>query len=125
MNENIEKPEMIKFFIDKKVSLIAAGGYHSLALAVNENEILYSWGSGIYGEIGTGEFADANLPKEVKIGINKINKEDLNLQNIIISNKESIIKISAGGHHTVVLTSNLKLYAFGFGAYGQLGIIPN
>jgi alpha-tubulin suppressor-like RCC1 family protein len=26
---------------------------------------MYSWGSGVYGELGNGEFNDSNLPKLV------------------------------------------------------------
>lgn len=40
---------------------VAAGGFHTLALS-DDNE-LYSWGSGTYGELGCGEFQETNKPK--------------------------------------------------------------
>lgn len=33
---------------------VAAGGFHTLALT--DNNELFSWGSGTYGELGSGEF---------------------------------------------------------------------
>ena len=35
--------------------------------------------------------------------------------------KPKISQISAGGHHSLVLTSRGHLYSFGYGAHGQLG----
>ncbi len=34
----------------------------------------------------------------------------------------TIQQISAGGHHSLVLTSRGMLYSFGYGAHGQLGL---
>ena len=60
------RPEKVKFFENKEVAMIAAGGSHSFALLKPGNKILYGWGSGIYGEIGNGENNDSPLPKMVK-----------------------------------------------------------
>lgn len=39
---------------------------------------------------------------------------------------EHLIKqISAGGHHNLVLSQDGKLFAFGFGQHGQLGLRSN
>lgn len=43
---------------------MACGGFHTLALT-SDNE-LYAFGSGVYGECGTGEFQDSSKPKLVK-----------------------------------------------------------
>ena len=53
-NEDIENPQQVATMADKYVSQVSAGGFHTLALT-NENE-LYAWGSGTYGECGYGEF---------------------------------------------------------------------
>ena len=42
-----QKPSQITFFADKEVIMIAAGGYHSLALTADQT--LYAWGDGKYG----------------------------------------------------------------------------
>ena len=36
--------------------------------------------------------------------------------------RPTIAQISAGGHHSLVLTSRGSLYSFGYGAHGQLGL---
>jgi len=38
------------------------------------------------------------------------------------SSKPVISQISAGGHHSLVLTGRGTLYSFGYGAHGQLGL---
>ena len=60
----------------KVVSRISAGGFHSLALC-DDNE-LYAWGSGTYGECGYGEFQETNKPKLVKMPFEYISNAELN-----------------------------------------------
>ena len=36
-------------------------------MALTENQELYGWGSGSYGECGFGDFVDTNLPTKVKL----------------------------------------------------------
>lgn len=36
--------------------------------------------------------------------------------------KPLITQISAGGHHTLVLTGKGRVYSFGYGSHGQLGL---
>jgi alpha-tubulin suppressor-like RCC1 family protein len=45
----------------KIITKVSAGGFHTLALC-DDNE-LYAWGSGTYGECGYGEFLETNKPK--------------------------------------------------------------
>jgi alpha-tubulin suppressor-like RCC1 family protein len=60
----IEWPEKVKYMASKRIIKIACGGFHTLVLT-SENE-LYAFGSGCYGELGTGEFLDSTKPKLVK-----------------------------------------------------------
>lgn len=53
MTEDIDGPQIISDLKHKAVKQIAAGGFHSLALC-DDNE-LYSWGSGTFGELGLGD----------------------------------------------------------------------
>jgi alpha-tubulin suppressor-like RCC1 family protein len=48
---------------------VSAGGFHTLALC-DDNE-LYAWGSGTYGECGYGEFQETNKPRLVKLPYEK------------------------------------------------------
>ena len=38
------------------------------------------------------------------------------------SSKPQMSQISAGGHHSLVLTARGSLYSFGYGSHGQLGL---
>ncbi|VAH63771.1 unnamed protein product [Triticum turgidum subsp. durum] len=46
-----------------KVSAVAAGEAHTLALTSNGE--LYSWGRGTFGRLGTGREADVHVPTAV------------------------------------------------------------
>ena len=42
-----QKPSQVMFFANHVVTMIAAGGYHSLALTAEQE--LFAWGDGKYG----------------------------------------------------------------------------
>ena len=47
----------------KPVKRVAAGGFHTLA--ATEDDELYAWGSGTYGELGTGNQKTQSVPQLV------------------------------------------------------------
>jgi len=75
-NNIVEFPEKVQSLVTKRVTKMACGGFHTLALS-SENE-LYAWGSGVYGECGYGEFYDTNKPKLVKFAQDKQNRDQSN-----------------------------------------------
>lgn len=89
----------------KKIVSITSGGYHNLVLA--DDNKLYSWGNNYYGQLGNGGNVNSNLPVAV------------NDASDLFSN--TIYSISAGLYHSVVLTSNGKLYSWGDNSFSQLG----
>ncbi|MBA4319103.1 MAG: chromosome condensation regulator RCC1 [Flavobacterium sp.] len=80
---------------------IAAGEFHSLGLKADGS--LWSWGSDTYGQLGDG-VTIANQISPVKVGINN-----------------SWVSIAAGSFHSLGLTSDGTLWAWGFNEDGQLG----
>jgi alpha-tubulin suppressor-like RCC1 family protein len=56
------------------------------------------------GECGHGKFDDSESPMRIKFFDGKV-----------------IVKICAGNHHTLALTSNNELYSWGAGTNGQCG----
>jgi len=52
-NEDIDTPQIVVDLRHKAVKQVSAGGFHSLALC--DNNELYAWGSGTYGELGSGD----------------------------------------------------------------------
>ncbi len=93
----------------KRVVQVSCGGYHTLALT--ETNELYAWGSGLYGECGFGEFLNTSSPKLVLMPWVKKSTEE-----------QTIVEISAGGHHSLVLTEHGYVFSFGFASHGQLGL---
>ena len=110
--KDIETPEIITFF-KNGVKKVTCGGYHTLALTYNDE--VYGWGSGTYGECGFGEFVDANAPKLVKV---EFEQKGL----VFPSVKPKIVDLMAGGHHSLLLSSQGYVYSFGYGSHGQLGL---
>jgi len=82
---------------------VAAGEYHSAALAGNGR--LYSWGRNINGMLGTGSTTNEVVPVE-------------------IVRPASVVKwlaVTAGRLHTMALADDGHVYSWGYGEYGILG----
>ena len=84
---------------------ISAGESHVLALKIDGT--VYAWGDNRYGQLGDGTTVNKPYPVSVSIGGQAIS---------------SIKDISAGGKHSLALTSRGKVYAWGANNKGQLGI---
>lgn len=92
------------------VVAIAAGGLHGLAL--KSDGTVWSFGYNVHGELGIG----TENGKDVTYLEYASQVVDAN--NIPI---EGIIQIEAGTYHSLALTSEGKIYAWGLGNYGRLG----
>jgi alpha-tubulin suppressor-like RCC1 family protein len=63
VTEDMDVPQIVADLRHKAVKQISAGGFHSLALC--EDNELYSWGSGTFGELGAGDQQSCSKPKLV------------------------------------------------------------
>jgi len=79
-------------------------------MAVAEDDELFCWGAGTRGECGYGEFYSVNKPQRVT------------LPEVGPIKNEPIRSISAGGHHSLVLTTTGYVFSFGHSSHGQLGL---
>jgi len=84
------------------VTAVAAGGDHSLALT--STGAVFGWGANDHGQLGDGTTTDADTPVSVTAPAGV-----------------SFTAIAAGTGHTLALGSDGQIYAWGFGASGQLG----
>lgn len=50
---------------DKRVKKVSCGAYHTILLTVDN--YVYTFGSGIYGECGHGEYGNLSYPKRIEI----------------------------------------------------------
>lgn len=84
---------------------IATGTSHSLALTTDGR--LYTWGYNHNGQLGTGYARNRTAPVEIPLPPAAANT--------------TWAQVTAGNNHTLALTADGRLFAWGGNAYGQLG----
>ncbi len=89
----------------KTIIQVAAGGYHSIALA--SDGTVYIWGYNIHGQLGDASNTDSNVPVAVSTSG-------------VLAGKK-IIQVAAGGYHSIALASNGTVYTWGDNIDGELG----
>ena len=112
-NENSEEeikyqqiPKLVHFPDLTKITQVACGFYHSLALS--EEKRVYSWGSSKYGCLG--KYLSKNQPTP-----NLIEKD------IEGKNFEKIIQVAAGMYLSMALNEDGTVFSWGLGNNGRLG----
>ncbi|KAJ8604168.1 hypothetical protein CTAYLR_008585 [Chrysophaeum taylorii] len=95
-----------------RVSTLAAGRHHVLALGVDDyNEtVLYSWGRGSGGRLGHDDYADRDEPTVVAF-----------------FSRRRVRLVAAGGAHSTAVVDDASpevagVYTWGRGAHGRLGL---
>lgn len=89
-----------------KMVKVACGWRHTIS--VSSSGGLYTYGWSKYGQLGHGDFEDHLTPHKLDT-----------LQENLIS------EISGGWRHTMALTSDGKLYGWGWNKFGQVGVGDN
>jgi alpha-tubulin suppressor-like RCC1 family protein len=87
------------------IASVSVGETHTLAVT-NQGRV-YAWGRNEYGKLGDGTTTDRNTPRLINVP---------NLQS-----RESIAHVSAGSSHSLAVTTQGRVYAWGWNGYGQLG----
>jgi alpha-tubulin suppressor-like RCC1 family protein len=92
----------VKDFNNERVVMISCGDRHSMALT--ECGHVYSWGLNEFGQLGIGNTVHSFVV-------------------VIVENKCNVFieKISCGSFHSLLLSSDGYIYAFGSNEYGELG----
>lgn len=91
----------------ENVQQVSAGRYHTFALTSNNR--LFGTGANWDGHLGLG-----NINTNIYIGFTLI-------PTTFLSNNETISKIACGQNHSLILTSNNRLFGTGYTWNGQLG----
>ncbi|PQQ02675.1 ultraviolet-B receptor UVR8 [Prunus yedoensis var. nudiflora] len=124
-------PQKIQAFQGISVKMVAAGAEHTAA--VTEDGSLYGWGWGRYGNLGLGDRNDRLVPEKVSI----VNSEKmvmvacgwrtqyLFLHWVEALSNNFICETAGGWRHTMALTSDGKLYGWGWNKFGQVGVGDN
>lgn len=63
------QPMLVRTFDGKNITLIETGQYHNAVVA---DGVLYTWGWGVYGQLGHGNVEDVHLPKIVSFFNDKV-----------------------------------------------------
>ena len=95
--------DMVGFMLPSSFRTIKAGGYHTCA--IGDNDVTYCWGYNNYGQLGSGDTTQSNVPVGVQIGA---------------ANRGNI-GITGGASHTCSVSSVGQAYCWGYGANGRLG----
>ena len=92
--------------LEERVTAIAAGEHHSLALT--EAGEVYAWGWNEYGQlgVGTGDY------EEIEVAVRPMKVPGLG----------RVTAIAAGWFHSLALTEAGEVYAWGWNELGQLGL---
>jgi len=93
--------------LEEETMIDVALGYEFSA-ALTSNGRLFLWGDNFDGQLGIGSATDSYVPVEITNQFELIGEE-------------TIIKIDLGLHHCLALTSNDRIFAWGYNFYGQLG----
>lgn len=96
-------PQPIKALGGMAIRQIACGDCHCMAIT-GEGEV-HSWGRNQNGQLGLGNNEDAHVPRKVAA-----------LQGL------KVMMLAAGAEHSAAVTEEGKLYSWGWGRYGNLGL---
>ncbi|XP_076231996.1 RCC1 and BTB domain containing protein claret [Calliopsis andreniformis] len=99
-------PELVASLAQEVIIDAVAGQYHSVALTADGR--IFTWGWGVHGQLGHGNTEEKTTPTLVT-----------SLLGVVIRS------INAGHAHTLVLSAEGIVYAFGCNIFGQLGIGTN
>ena len=97
-------PQLIESLSNESIIKISAGNNHSMA--ITELGELYTWGEGIYGQLGHGVNNNEQYPKKVEY----------------FTNKFKIIDCRGGAAHTVALTEEGYIFGWGQNDKNQLNL---
>jgi uncharacterized repeat protein (TIGR02543 family) len=101
-------PTLISFTgleVGEKIKHVSSIGNHNLAITTNDR--LFAWGRNNAGQLGDGTTVDKYTPTLIPFTGLEVG--------------ETIEQISTGGSHSLVLTTNGRVYAWGWNSEGQLG----
>lgn len=99
-------PQKVSSVEAEKMVMVACGWRHTIS--VSSCGGLYTYGWSKYGQLGHGDFEDHLVPHRLEA-----------------LGEHFISQISGGWRHTMALTSDGKLYGWGWNKFGQVGVGDN
>lgn len=99
-------PQKVSSVDGDKMVMVACGWRHTIS--VSSLGELYTYGWSKYGQLGHGDFEDRLVPHRLEA-----------------LHGDYISQISGGWRHTMALTTDGKLYGWGWNKFGQVGVGDN
>ncbi|KAG2457171.1 RCBT1 protein, partial [Polypterus senegalus] len=103
-NQGISPLQVSTNLVNKKVTEVACGSHHSMALT-SDGEV-FAWGYNNCGQVGSGSTANQPTPRKVSNC----------LQNKVV------VGIACGQTSSMAVLDNGEVYAWGYNGNGQLGL---
>ncbi|KAL0686293.1 hypothetical protein Bca4012_053141 [Brassica carinata] len=126
-------PQKIQAFEGVRIKMVAAGAEHTAA--VTEDGDLYGWGWGRYGNfgLGHGDLEDHLVPHKLEaLGNSVISQISGGWRHTMALTSDGklygwgwnkkVVQVSCGWRHTLAVTERNNVFAWGRGTNGQLGI---
>lgn len=95
-------PRLVEGLLGERVLSVSCGGWHTVALCASG---VFTFGRGEFGRLGHGDTKGRLSPTKV----DSLARVD-------------VVAVSAGGSHTCILSREGRVYTFGRGDHGRLGI---
>jgi len=95
-------PKKVEAFAGRRAVTVSAGDLHSLAITADGS--VWSWGDGAFGKLGHGDYQNQLLPKKVEGFAGR-----------------RVVAVAAGDIHSLAVTADDAVYAWGLGEDGCLG----
>lgn len=108
----IQSLEPTKLKPPARVTAIAAGGDHSMAVTVGGT--LLAFGCNKHGQLGTGDTFDRMIPTEVPLTLDSEAGQLVRAMQVQCGSMHTLALVQNGGHHEV--------RSSGDNSYGQLGL---
>lgn len=104
-NKFVKNPAILEN-APKYVKIVSAGFSHSML--IDEDNVLWGFGTNSYGELGTGDEKPSFAPLKVAF-----------------PSPTTVKAVACGANFTVCITSNDEVYSWGTNTLGQLGVKSN
>lgn len=104
------QPRLLKALLHKRITQIACGGRHTLALA--EDGDVYAWGDGRCGALGL-----AMSPQSKAVADDSV----LLPMEVLTLRGKSVVRLACGDMHSAAVLSNGALLTCGWAEHGRLG----
>lgn len=101
-----EVPGLMNVLAGSRVVMVAAGG-HSAVVTSKGDVVL--WGYGLFGQLGRG------------LGVREVSARPVKLGKELFGN-QAVLMVACGHLHTMIVTEHGRLFAFGHGVEGRLGL---